>query len=128
MSLSESVHQRLGEWLDGLVLPPLDDPKRQIEELRLGQLRNFLLLLLARFPQNLAQTPGEALEKCAPDLAQLSAYQQKLTLPLADSPDGIASALQLGKPRSELFSLQETLLDQLDDDGHRLLVELGRLF
>ena len=128
MSLNESVHQRLGEWLDGLSLPALDDPSRRIEELRLGQLRNFLLLLLARFPHELAATPAEALERCGPELAELSSYQQKLSLPLNDTPDGIATALQLGKPRSELFALQENLLDQLDDDGHRLIVELGRLF
>ncbi len=128
MSLSESVHQRLGEWLDGISLPALDDPNRRIEELRLGQLRNFLLLLLARFPNDLATTPAEALERCGPELTELSAYQQTLSLPFNDTPDGLATALKLGKPRSELFTLQENLLDQLDDDGHRLIVELGRLF
>lgn len=126
--MTQQVHQRLGEWLDGLSMPSLDDPKRRIEELRLDQLRNFLLLLLARSGDELPSTPAEALERWGSQLGGLATYQTQLALPLAGTPDGIVSVLKLGQPNGELFQLQAKLVDELDDDGRRLLVELGKLF
>lgn len=126
--MTQQVHERLGEWLDGLSMPALDDPKRRIEELRLDQLRNFLLLLLAREPEPLVSTPAEALRRWAPELVELDAYCEKLSLPLQGTPDDIVSVLKLGQPQGELFALQARLMDELGDDGRRLIVELGKLF
>lgn len=122
------VHERLGEWLDGLEMPSLGDPQRRIEELRLDQLRNFLLLLLARAGSDSVATPGEALLKFGPELTELARYQDTLALPLSGTPNSIVTVLKLGQPSSELFRLQETLMDDLDDDGRRAIVELGKLF
>lgn len=126
--MTGQVHDRLGEWLDGLSMPPLDDPRRRIEELRLDQLRNFLLLLLAREPEALAAGPAEALRRWAPDLVELESYCAKLTLPLQGTPDDIVSVLKLGHPQGELFALQARMMDELGEDGRRLIVELGKLF
>ncbi len=126
--MTQQVHERLGEWLDGLSMPALDDSKRRIEELRLDQLRNFLLLLLARSGEDLPSTPTEALERWGSRLGGLAAYQAQLALPLSGTPDSIVSVLKLGQPNGELFQLQEKLVDELDDDGRRVLIELGKLF
>lgn len=109
-------------------MPSLDDPKRRIEELRLDQLRNFLLLLLARSGDDLPGTPAEALERWASGLDGLTTYGNQLSLPLTGTPDSVVSGLRLGQPNSELFKLQEKLVDELDDEGRRVLVELGKLF
>lgn len=122
------VHERLGEWLDGLDMPGLGQPDRRVEELRLDQLRNFLLLLLARASSDPVATPSEALQKFGAELTNLSLYQEMLALPLAGTPNSIVTVLKLGQPSSELFRLQERLMDELDDDGRRAIVELGKLF
>lgn len=124
--MSEHIQKRLGEWLDGLSLPPLESPRRRLEELQLGVLRNFFLLLLAREPEQPSTTPSEALRRWAPDLKKLEAYCARLSLPLQGTPDEVVDAIKLSD--GELFALQQKLLNELTREGRRLIVELGRLF
>lgn len=124
--MHKHVQKRLGEWLDGLALPPLESPRRQLEELQLGVLRNFFLLLLAREPERLSTTPSEALRRWASHLKELERYCTILNLPLQGTPDDIVDAIKLSD--GELFALQQKLLDELTTEGRRLIVELGRLF
>ncbi len=106
----------------------MDDERRRLEELCLGQLRNFFLLLLCSRPDDLFQTPVEALDALGPSLDQRDLYHAELALPLKGSPDSVVSAIALGDPAGELFALQEKLTDELQDEGRLLLVRLGRLF
>ena len=125
---TRQIHERLTEWLSGISMPPLGDEQRRIEEARYDQLRNFLLLLLAACPEEASSSPSKLLERLGPDLTELERYQAKLKLPLVGTPDDIVSVLKLGQPRSELFALQERLMDDLNEDGLRAVVALGKLF
>lgn len=126
MTRGQLAQERLGQWLDGLEMPKLDDPRRQLEEYCLASLRNFFVLLLARWPEPPA-TPVEALER-AGGLSQGETYRRFLALPLKGSPDTVVSGIDLGPPQGELFALQERLIDELDDDGRLLILQLGKLF
>jgi hypothetical protein len=123
-----TAEQRLGQWLDGLQLPLLDDPRRRLEELCLSQLRNFFLLLLASSPDNPPPTPSEALDRLGPELARHDLYRQTLALPLQGSPESVVTAIELGEPNGELYALQERLADGLSEEGRLLILQLGRLF
>jgi hypothetical protein len=68
------------------------------------------------------------LERFGPGLTEAERYKQALQLPLQGSPDDVASVLEPGDPDSELFALQETLTDQLSDDGRLVLLRLAQLF
>lgn len=125
MSRAELCHQRLGDWLTGLRMPKLDDPTRRLEEARLNQLRNFFLLLLASASPP-PRSPIEALE-AAGGLTGLELYRKHLALPLEGTPDDVTSAIDLGRPGGELFALQARLVDELDDDGRAILLQLGKL-
>lgn len=128
MTRPQQCRERLDEWLEGLQSEPLalDDPRLRIEELSLKSLRNFFVLLLAS-GSDTPQTPVQALER-AGGLEHLDLYRQTLALPLQGSPRQVNAAINLGPPKGELFALQQRLLEQLDDEGHRVLVELAQLF
>lgn len=125
MSRADLCHQRLGAWLTGLRMPGLDDPTRRLEEAGLNQLRNFFLILLASSPQP-AASPLEALEQTG-ELTRIELYRQHLSLPLRGTPDDVVSAIDLGRPSGELFALSSRLMDELDDEGRAILLQLGKL-
>lgn len=128
MNRQELCRQRVNLWLEGLQTDslPLDSPRLRIEELSLGSLKNFFVLLLASSPEP-PQTPIEALER-AGGLEQMELYRQKLALPLHGSPYELNTAIRLGPPSGELFALQERLLDEIDEEGRAILLRLGQLF
>jgi hypothetical protein len=126
MNRAELCQQRLGEWLDGLEMPALGHPHRRLEEACLAMLRNFFVLLLVRWSEPPA-TPVEALAR-AGGLTEGAAYERYLGLPLQGTPDRIVSGIGLGPPTGELFALQSRLVDELDDEGRSLLIQLGNLF
>ena len=130
MSSKEHIEQcksQLDGWLDGLEMPPLDHPRRRLEELCLGQLRNFFLLLLARFCDDIPATPLQAMARIG-EPSNLDPYQTHLTLPLSGTPDTLVSAIDLGNPSGALFALQTRLAHELNDQGRELILGLGRLF
>ena len=127
MTRAETSHQRLGEWLTGLQMPKLDHPTRRLEEAALNMLRNFFVVLLASSKGGEpAATPFEALET-AGGLARLDLYRQHLALPLSGTPDDVTTAIDLGRPSGELFALQGRLMDELDDEGRGIVLQLGKL-
>lgn len=119
MTSSEArVRELLSEWMGRFVLPPLQDERRKIEELSCEMVQNFFILLLAACEEPWPDTPWLVLEKLAPDLAT--------PLPEPEgSPFTLSQALGIGKPNSEIFQLQQHLLDQVSTERRAWLWKYG---
>ena len=113
----EAVRQRLQSWMNSYSLPTKSDPTREKEQAGYEMLQNFFLLLLVCHQGPPPESAQEALAKVAEGHAW----------PVGDSPAQVALALGLGDPESELFALQQELVEKVPDERRGWLWQYGYL-
>ena len=98
-------------------LPILSDPAREKEQAGYEMLQNFFLLLLICNQGSPPESAEEALKRVT----------EGHRLPPGDSPAQAALSLGLGDPESELFALQQELLEKVPEERRSWLWQYGYL-